>query len=132
MLWSIKLKKGVTKMKEAAKGISIGIGVKNAQEALSWYKKLLGDVEVMEPVPGLFELKLTDTTWLQLDDTGYLEVGGGSAIIRFETDSIENAHDLTQNLTTNIEEITVVEGVVKYFDFKDPSGNRLSFVQVIQ
>jgi predicted enzyme related to lactoylglutathione lyase len=69
---------------------------------------------------------------LQLDDTGYLEVGGGSAIIRFETDSIENAHDLTQNLTTNIEEITVVEGVVKYFDFKDPSGNRLSFVQVIQ
>ncbi len=119
-------------MVQTIKGISIGIGVKNAQEALSWYKDLLGDVEVMEPVPGLFELKLTDTTWLQLDDTGYLEVGGGTAIIRFETENIESAHKQTQKLTSDVERITVVEGVVKYFDFKDPSGNRLSFVQVLQ
>ena len=118
-------------MERQIKGITIGIGVRNAQEALGWYKSLLGDIEVIEPVQGLFELKLTDTTWLQLDDTGYLEVGGGSAIIRFETESIENAHDLTKKLTSHVEEITVVEGVVKYFDFKDPSGNRLSFVQII-
>lgn len=86
----------------------------------------------MEPVPGLFELKLTASTWLQLDDTGYLEVGGGSAIIRFETDNIESAYEQTQKLTSEVEKITVVEGVVKYFDFKDPSGNRLSFVQVLK
>ena len=119
-------------MKQAIKGISIGIGVKNAQEAMGWYKDLLGDVEVMEPVPGLFEIRLTDSTWLQLDDTGYLEEGGGSAIIRFETENIESVHDQTQKLTSDVEEIIVVEGVVKYFDFKDPSGNRLSFVQVLQ
>ncbi len=86
----------------------------------------------MEPVPGLFELKLTASTWLQLDDTGYLEVGGGSAIIRFETDNIESAYEQTQKLTSEVEKIAVVEGVVKYFDFKDPSGNRLSFVQVLK
>jgi catechol 2,3-dioxygenase-like lactoylglutathione lyase family enzyme len=114
------------------KGISIGIGVKNAREALIWYKQILGDVEVVEPVPGLFELKLTETTWLQLDDTGYLELGGKSAIIRFETESIENAYDLTKKITSDVEEINVVEGVVKYFDFKDPSGNMLSFVQVVE
>jgi len=119
-------------MVQAIKGISIGIGVKNAQKALSWYKDLLGDIEVMEPVPGLFELKLTETTWLQLDDTSYFEVGGGSVIIRIETESIESAHDQTQKLIKDVEEITVVDGVVKYFDFKDPSGNRLSFVQVLQ
>ena len=119
-------------MLQKIEGISIGIGVKNAREALDWYKALLGEVEVMEPVPGLFELKLTGSTWLQLDDTGYLEAGGGSTIIRLETESIESAYDQTQKLTSDIEEITVVEGVVKYFDFKDPSGNRLSFVQVLQ
>lgn len=118
-------------MSQKIKGISIGIGVNNAQEALSWYKQLLGDIEVMEPVPGLVELKLSETTWMQLDDTGYLELGGRSSIIRFETESIENAYDLTKKITSEIEEINVVEGVVKYFDFKDPSGNRLSFVQVM-
>lgn len=119
-------------MKQNIKGISIGIGVQNAQEALSWYKQLLGNVEVMEPVPGLFELKLSDTTWLQLDDTGYLELGGKSAIIRLETESIEDSFILTKKITSDVEEINVIEGVVKYFDFKDPSGNRLSFVQVME
>jgi lactoylglutathione lyase len=119
-------------MNQKIKGISIGIGVNNAQAALSWYKQLLGNIEVMEPVPGLFELKLSETTWLQLDDTGYLELGGKSSIIRFETESIENAYELTKKITSDIEEINVVEGVVKYFDFKDPSGNRLSFVQVME
>jgi len=119
-------------MKQNIKGISIGIGVKNAQEALDWYKQLLGNVEVMEPVPGLFELKLSDTTWLQLDDTGYLELGGKSSIIRFETENIENAYELTKKITSDIEEINVVDGVVKYFDFKDLSGNRLSFVQIME
>lgn len=119
-------------MKQRIKGITIGIGVKNAREALNWYKQLLGDVEIMEPVPELFELKLSDTIWLQLDDTGYLELGGSSSIIRFETDNIENAYDLTQKIASDVEEINLVEGVVKYFDFKDPSGNRLSFVQVIE
>ena len=36
----------------------------------------------MEPVPGTIELRLTESTWLQLDDTGFLQ--GGGSIIRFE------------------------------------------------
>ena len=113
------------------KGVTIGVGVKNAQEALNWYKNLFEDVEVMEPMPGLFELILTDSICLQLDDTGYLDIGGGSTIIRFATENIENAHSHAKKLTLDVEDIIVVEGVVKYFDFKDPSGNRLSFVQVL-
>jgi lactoylglutathione lyase len=111
--------------------VTVGIAVKNVKEASRWYKSLLGDVEVMEPDPGTIELKLTDDAWLQLDDTGYLKLGGGSTIIRLQTNDIEAAHKLAKELTSDVEDIVVVEGVLKYFDFKDPSGNRLSYIQLM-
>jgi lactoylglutathione lyase len=110
--------------------ITIGIGVNDVKEATEWYKSLLGDVETMEPSPGTIELKLTDNAWLQLDDTGYLEVGGGSAIVRLETDDITAAHERAKKLSSEVDDIETVEGVVKYFDFKDPAGNRLSYVEL--
>lgn len=113
------------------KSITIGIGVSNAESALKWYTSLLGELEVLEPVPGMFELKLTETTWLQLDDTGYLEPGGKSTVIRFETTDIEASFVKAKSLAVKIENINVVEGLVKYFDFEDPSGNRLSFVELL-
>jgi lactoylglutathione lyase len=111
--------------------ITIGIAVHDVKEAATWYKSLLGDVETMEPAPGMFELMLTDNAWLQLDDTGYLEVDGKSTIIRLETKDIDAAHKKVKELTTEVENIETVEGVVKYFDFKDPAGNRLSYYQLI-
>ena len=77
------------------------------------------------------ELKLTGDTWLQLDDTGYLEIGGGSSIIRLETKDIEAAHEQAKKLSSDVDDIETVEGVVKYFDFKDLSGNRLSYVELM-
>ena len=118
-------------MKRKIESVTIGIAVKNVTEATQWYKSLLGDVEIIEPEPGTIELRLTDNTWLQLDDSGYLEVGGGSSIIRMETDDIDKAHELARKLTVDVEDIVTVEGVVKYFDFKDIAGNRLSFVQLL-
>lgn len=118
-------------MSHKIESLTIGIGVKDAKEATEWYKSLLGDVEVMEPAPGTVEMKLTDDAWLQLDDTGYLEVGGNSAIIRLETKDIDAAYEKAKTLASDISEIETVEGVVKYFDFKDLYGNRLSYVQVL-
>ncbi|MEN4017834.1 MAG: VOC family protein [Methanobacterium sp.] len=118
-------------MTKKIESVTIGIAVKDVKEATKWYKALLGDVEIMEPDPGTIELKLTDNVWLQLDDTGYLEVDGGSTIIRFQTDDIESAHKLAKRITPDVEDIIVVEGVIKYFDFKDPAGNRLSYVQLL-
>jgi lactoylglutathione lyase len=118
-------------MTQRIEGVTIGIAVKDVNEAIEWYRNLLGDVEVMEPSPGTVEMKLTDDAWLQLDDTGYLQVGGGSTIIRFVTQDIESAHELVRTLTSSVEDIETVEGVVKYFDFEDPAGNRLSYVQLL-
>lgn len=115
-------------MKQKIESLTIGIAVKDVKEAAQWYQSLLGNVEIIEPAPGTIELKLTDNAWLQLDDTGYLTVGG--SIVRFETKDIEDVHKTVKVLTSEVDDITTVEGVVKYFDFKDPSGNRLSYVQL--
>lgn len=119
-------------MNPKIKGVTIGIAVADVTEATNWYKSLLGEnVEIMEPSPGTVELKLTDDVWLQLDDTGYLTLGGESSIIRFETEDIEAAHMLAKELASDVEDIVTVEGAVKYFDCKDPWSNRLSYVQLL-
>ena len=118
-------------MKNEIKSVTIGIAVKNVAEATQWYKSLLGDVEIIEPAPGTIEFKLADHIWLQLDDTGYLEIDGRSSIMRMETNDIVNAHELVKKLTDDVEDIVTIEGVVEYFDFKDIDGNRLSFVQLL-
>ena len=119
-------------MNQKIKGITIGIAVKDVKEATKWYKSLLGEnIEIMEPAPGTVELKLANNVWLQLDDTGYLKLGGESSIIRFEANDIEAAHMQAKKLASDVGDIVTVEGVIKYFDFKDPWGNRLSYVQLM-
>src|SRR5688572_20019993 len=107
-------------MKQKIESVTIAIGVRNVAEAAAWYKSLLGEIEIMEPSPGTVELRLTEDAWLQLDDTGYLEVGGGSSIVRLGTKDIDTAHKAARKLADPVEDIVTVEGVVKYFDFKDP------------
>lgn len=119
-------------MIQSISSITIGIAVQDVQAAAKWYKSLFGEhVEEMEPAPGTIELKLTDNVWLQLDDTGYLKPGGESSIIRFETQDIAATHALVKKLEADVQAIESVEGVVNYFDFKDPWGNRLSSYQMI-
>ena len=117
-------------MTQKVESITIGIAVKDVNEATNWYKALLGEVETMEPAPGTIELQLSENAWLQLDDTGYLKVGG--SIIRLETQDIDAVHTKVKALKSNVGDIALVEGVVRYFDFEDPAGNRLSYYQLLQ
>ncbi|NDJ51580.1 MAG: VOC family protein [Chloroflexi bacterium] len=116
-------------MAQEIQSVTIGIAVSDANEAAQWYKTLLGDVETIEPAPGTVELQLTETTWLQLDDTGDLKVGG--SIIRLETQDIDAIHKKLKSLQPDVGEIELVEGVIRYFDFQDSTGNRLSYYQLI-
>ena len=116
-------------MTQAVQSITIGIAVEDVNEAESWYKTLLGDVATMEPAPGTIELQLSENVWLQLDDTGYLKVGG--SIIRLETQAIDSIHAKVKALKPDVGNIELVEGVVRYFDFEDPAGNRLSYYQIL-
>ncbi len=116
-------------MAQEIKSITIGIAVNDVAAAVRWYKTLLGDVETMEPAPGTVELRLTENTWLQLDDTGYLKVGG--SILRLETQDIDAAHEKVKRLKPDVGDVELVEGVIRYFDFEDMAGNRLSYYQLI-
>lgn len=116
-------------MKQNIESTTIGIAVRDVEEATRWYKTLLGDVETMEPAPGVMELQLTENTWLQLDDTGDLKVGG--SIIRLGTKDIDSIHKVVKKLMPDVGDIELVEGVIRYFDFKDLAGNRLSYYQLI-
>jgi lactoylglutathione lyase len=116
-------------MKQNIENITIGIAVKDVEQATRWYKNLLGNVETMEPAPGVMELQLTENTWLQLDNTGDLKVGG--SIIRLETKDIDSIHTIVKKLMPDVGDIELVEGVIRYFDFKDLAGNRLSYYQLI-
>lgn len=123
-------------MSKKITSVTVGIAVKNVKEATKWYKSLLGDVEMMEPDPGTVELKVTDSVWIQLDGSGgeYLKLvksGHESSIIRFQVENIKDAHELAKKLGSDVQDITTVEGVVSFFDFKDRDGNLLSFVQVL-
>lgn len=116
-------------MTEKIKSVTIGIAAEDVQEATAWYKTLLGDVETMEPAPGTIELQLTENVWLQLDDTGDLKVGG--TIVRLETQDIDGIHEKVKHLKPEVADIELVEGVIRYFDFEDNAGNRLSYYQLI-
>ena len=117
-------------MTQAVQSITIGITVKDVNEASKWYKTLLGDVATIEPAPGILELQLSENAWLQLDDTRDLKIGG--AIIRLETCDIDAIHTKVKALNPDVGDIELVEGVVRYFDFEDLAGNGLSYYQVFQ
>lgn len=116
----------------AIETITITIGVKNAQKAAEWYQSLLGEVEQFDPGIGAIELKVTDSTWLQLDESGDTKAYGNGMTVRFSTDDITTAHQTATRLSREVSPIETVEGVASFFDFKDPDGNRLSYVQILE
>ena len=117
-------------MSRNIESITIGLSVNEVQEAARWYQSLLGKMEAVETAPGAVEFKLCYNVWLQFDDTGYLEAGGDSSVLRLETQDIETDYLAVKAIVDDVDDIEEVEGSLKYFDFKDPYGNRLSFYQL--
>ena len=109
--------------------VTIGLPVPELEAATKWYRQLLGSVEEMDPAPGVREFSLTPTCWLQIFEVDTSEPN--PAVLRFESSDIAASHALVLNLATDVGEIESVPGVVAYFEFRDPSGNPLSFYQLL-
>jgi predicted enzyme related to lactoylglutathione lyase len=111
------------------KSFTVGLPVTNLNSAVEWYRRLLGKVDETNPAPGVWEFQIISSGWLQLFES---ETNvSNSAIVRFESDDIEASRLLTVSLGTNVSEIETAIGAVRFFEFRDPFGNQLSFYELL-
>ena len=99
--------------------------VSDIEKSLSWYKKWLGEPDVV-PMEGVAEYELNKDVWLQLSYEGTEKIEKSSIII-----GIEDIKSCKQRLGDNGIETGEIQEyeVVLVFDIYDPDGNRISFVQ---
>ena len=99
--------------------------VSDIEKSLSWYKKWLGEPDVV-PMEGVAEYELNKDVWLQLSYEGTDKIQKSSIIIGIE--DIKSCKQILGDNGIETGEIQDYE-VVLVFDIYDPDGNRISFVQ---
>lgn len=109
--------------------ITVGITVTDLGEAITWYKKIIGDKPKIEPYPGIVEYEVVKGFFLQLNEAP--NVNPGDSDINFGVTDIEAEKDRLAKEGVDIGPINRIEGVVAYSQFKDPYGNKLSMNQVL-
>ena len=109
--------------------VTVGVSVTNLDEATTWYKKIIGDKSVMQPIPTINEIEVVKEFWLQLIEVS--NVKPGDSILRFGVTDLEIERIRLATIGIDIGEITRVEGVIAFCDFSDPYGNKLSIYQVL-
>ena len=109
---------------------TVGLPVTDLNSAVEWYRRLLGEVEEVNPAPGVWEFQVISSGWLQLFES---EINSPQlAVVRFESDDIEASRMQALSLGTDVGEIETVPKAVRYFEFRDPFGNQLSFYELLK
>ena len=106
---------------------TLDLPVKNLAKAKEWYRQLFEYPPTTAPAPGVVELEL-GTVWLQLHET---PVSSGDKALRLGIKELDKQHKRLRDAGLHVEDITLVPDVIRYFDFKDPDGNGLSFYQMM-
>lgn len=116
-------------MDDRIASMTVGLPVLELREATEWYRRLLGSRPEINPAPGVREFEIVPQFWLQLFVSQ--QVGESACVVRFGVSNIEAEHERIRELGAEPSPIETVPGVVRYFDFRDPYGNRLSCYQVV-
>ena len=111
------------------KSFTVGLPVTELKQAVEWYRQLLGEVEEINPAPGVWEFQIVPSGWLQLFESEINEPN--QSVVRFESHDIEASRMLVSSLSINVDQIETVPEAVTYFEFRDPFGNRLSFYELL-
>jgi len=109
--------------------ITVGIKVRNLEEAVNWYKKFLNKTEGISPSEDIIEFEIIKGYWLQLIED--INVEGNNCVFRLGVEDIEEEHKRLISLGIEVEPINIIEGVVAYCNFKDIFGNDLTIYQSI-
>ena len=111
------------------KTFTVGLPVTDLNSAVEWYRRLLGEVDEVNPALGIWEFQIVPSGWLQLFESEINEPN--QSVVRFESHDIEASRMLASSLSINLDQIETVPDAVRYFDFRDPFGNRLSFYELL-
>lgn len=104
---------------------TVGLPVTDLDRAVGWYRAVFGDVESIEPVPGIVELRV-GPIWIQLFEAER-DLVASEVVTRFGVDDVGAVRDRLRDAGVAAGRITRVEEVVEFFDVSDPDGNTLSF-----
>ncbi|EAD8644304.1 VOC family protein [Listeria monocytogenes] len=107
-----------------AKSITIGLPVSDLEKSAIWYEKLLMSDEKLVPVEGVIEYQI-GSVWIQLFEE---KINASKNVLCLEAENLEVEFERlkTLGIITN-EVIEELSGILRYFDFTDPDGNKLSF-----
>ena len=88
------------------KSFTVGLPVTELKRAVEWYRQLLGEVEEVNPAPGVWEFQIVPSGWLQLFESEINETN--QSVVRFESHDIEASRMLASNLSINVDQIETV------------------------
>lgn len=108
--------------------ITIGIPVTDLRAAQRWYGAVLAvDAPDLEPVRGVLEYEVGGA-WLQLAESGG---GPGGGTVRLGVPDVHEQRARLVGLGVEGGDVEVVDGVIAYWDFSDPDGNRLGLYTLL-
>lgn len=117
---------------ERPRGLTIQVEVGDLQRARQLYESLLGAEAEFEPHEDLVEFRVIPgaEVWLQLVGVER-RVRPLANRVRFGTDDLDKAHAATAGAGLAPGSITLLPGVVRFFDVADPWDNAVGFYQDI-
>ena len=83
------------------KTFTVGLPVTGLNSAIKWYRRLLGEVEEINPGPGVWEFQIVPSGWLQLFKSEINEPN--QSVVRFESHDIEASRMLGSSLSMNVD-----------------------------
>ncbi|MGH1347930.1 MAG: VOC family protein [Nannocystales bacterium] len=111
--------------------VTIGVPVPDLDAAVAWYSKLLGrELESIEPMEGIVELRVASGTWLQLFSVEAEGFRPTTTILRFKTPNIGDEAARLDAAGIQVGEVTRIPEVVAFAEFVDPYGNPVSLYEV--
>lgn len=106
------------------KSVTIGLPVSNLEEAANWYEKLLMSDEKITPVEGVIEYQI-GSDWIQLFEE---KMTISENVLRLEVEDLDTEFERLKTLGVIVDGVIEdVPGIIRYLDFSDPDGNKLSF-----
>jgi hypothetical protein len=94
------------------KSFTVGLPVTELKRAVDWYRQLLGEVEEVNPAPGVWEFQIVPSGWLQLFESEINEPN--QSVMRFESHDIEASRMLASSLSINVAAAThAIEVVIR-------------------